>query len=205
LQAEYEAQKCRELTEALWSLGIAYGEPPRLWRVSPRWFYLWGEQWQKIQDFGKLLPGLRWAVDKSQAPTYLRADFTFSRRAKPVLVELNGTPVWDYGTQAVRDLYTRIVGLPQATFDPFSGAALALSRLLNREFAGRRIVVLLSPDRVKYRAEYTKLAEFFKGRGLLSLVLDDADKLKNGDVVKVNYENIHGVNEARSIVVQRKK
>jgi len=175
--------KAWELQEALWATGIAYGDPPRLWSVSPKWYYLWEKQWQQIVAFGDLLPALRRVVDGDDGATYLRADFTLDHQGKLVLVELNDMPVWDYGTQAVREVYHRVLGLPEKTKDPFPGAASAIAAMLARKFPKRRIVILLSPDRLKYSAEYSCLAAYFAEQGLEAVVKTDGDKIREGDVV----------------------
>ena len=88
-----QAELARALAQSLWQTGIAYGNPPRLWRVSPRWFKLWPKQWNQVLEFGKVLPMLRRTLDNNDGATYLRADFTIERRGNPVLLELNGVPV----------------------------------------------------------------------------------------------------------------
>lgn len=175
--------KARALQEALWESGIAYGDPPRLWRVSPKWYYLWGRQWEQALAFGRLLPFLRRAIDGDESATYLRADFTLDQKGNLVLVEVNDTPVWDFGTQAVRRLYHEVLGLPEKNVDPFPGAAKAITSLLKRKFAGRRIVILISPDRVNYRAEYVRLAGYFAEQGLETVASDDDVQIRAGDVV----------------------
>ncbi len=172
-----------EIRRALWHYGFAYGNPPRLWRVSPKWYYLWEQQWQQALALGQLLPKLRAAVDSSDEATYLRADFTLDRRGYLVLLELNGTPVWDLATQLVRETYYRSVGLPEGSFDPFPGAAKTIAGLLLKKFSGRRLVILLSPDRLGYGAEYRLLARYLQSFGLCCEVSETGESLLEGDVV----------------------
>ena len=172
-----------ELEKALWDTGIAYGNPPRLWRISPNWYYLWEKQWGQIQEFGRLLPSLRRAIDGDDSATYLRADFTLDRRGDLVLLELNGTPVGDFGSQSLRQVYHSVVGLPEGHRDPFPGAAKEIAVLLKRKFGSRRIVILLSPDRLNYRAEYSRLADYLVSQGLSCRLTCEAGNIRAGDVV----------------------
>lgn len=172
-----------EIRQALWHYGFAYGNPPRLWRVSPKWYYLWEHQWQQALTLGRLLPKLRTAVDSSDEATYLRADFTLDRLGNLVLLELNGTPVWDLATQLVRNTYHRFAGLPEDSFDPFPGGAKIIAGILLKKFSDHRIVILLSPDRLGYGAEYALLAQYLQGFGLCCEVSETGEKLLEGDVV----------------------
>ncbi len=175
--------QARVLQEGIWATGIAYGDPPRLWRISPKWYPLWDNQWQQVVDFGRLLPALRRVMDGDESVTYLRADFTIDQKGNLVLVEINDMPVWDYGTQAVREVYHRVLGLPERSEDPFPGAAKAIAVCLKTKFAERRIVILMSPDRVNYRAEYGCLAAYFVEQGLEAVAKNDGGQIREGDVV----------------------
>lgn len=185
------------LQRELWRTGIAYGDPPRLWRVSPQWYFLWETQWQQILDFGSLIPALRKLFDGNGEATYLRADFTLNRQGNLVLLELNGSPVWDFGTQAVRQIYRNVLGLGENDFEPFPGAAVKIGQLLLSKFPGQRIVILLGPERVNYQAEYECMAQFLRGLGMEAMVTRDEAQLRAGDVIYRTF--------AKELVVPRAK
>lgn len=182
---EVQRAKALALRQALWQTGIAYGQPPRLWRVSPNWYYLWGKQWQQIQDFGQLLPILRQVIGEDGPSTYLRADFTLDQRGNVLLLELNAMPVWDYGVQIVRGIYRELLGFGEGfpDFDPFPGAAQMIGDLLKRQFPGKQIAILLAPDRQNYMAEYRCMAKYLEGLGLTVFVTDDPDETQGAEVI----------------------
>ena len=73
--------------------------------------------------------------------------------------------------------------MPERTEDPFPCAAKAIAALLKMKFANRRIVILLSPDRVSYGAEYGCLSTYFAQQGLKAVTSADGGQVREGDVV----------------------
>lgn len=183
-QTSEDLSRAIALREAVRELGIAYGNPMRLWRFPSYWYYLWENQWDDVLKFGSLLPFLLRAVDGwDGTATYIRADFVPNLKGKLMVAELNLTPVWDFATQAIREVYHNILGLSEKYSDPFPGSAKMIGGVLKRLFKGRRVVVLLSPDRILYKAEYSALSAYFRSIGINAVVSESANDLKAQDVV----------------------